>query len=322
VAEGGSTTITATGQAGYPYTSLQGTLSYSLVAQPSHGTVSNFNSSTGTFTYTPNRGYTGTDSVQFEVNEVGETPFLGDNPDTGDPIFGAASTTTTAATTSNPATVTIAVTPTPTPTSPTPTSPTPTSPTPTSPTTPTPTSTPPIPPPLVTVTGVVDVTNKKHQVTEIYVTFSGAVNSAEAADTATYQLIKQGKHRSFVATRATTITIKSASYDPTDNQVTLIPKKPFALSKPVEVLVEGEPPSGLQDAEGRLIDGNRDGQPGGDATAILSKGSPSLDAISTAGPSLAAANAVDVLVAQSAADGLVHTQTTAWQDPHEKGRRS
>jgi hypothetical protein len=336
VPEGSSTTVTANGTAGYPYTSLQGTLSYSLFAQPAHGTVSNFNATTGTFTYTPNPGYSGTDSVQVAVHEVGETPFLGYIPNTTNPIFGAASTATTAATTSNPATVTITVTPTPTPTTPTPTTPTPTTPTPTTPTlttptpttptptapTPTPTAptpTPP-PPPLVTVTGVVDVTNKKHQVTAIHVTYSGAVNSAEAANAATYQLIKQGKHKAFVVSRKSTIAIKSASYDPTNNQVTLIPAKPFALSKPVEVLISGEAPSGLQDAESRLIDGNRDGQPGGNATSILSKGGARV-AIVTAAPSLAAADAVDDLVAQSAADGLAHSQAAAWMSPHDKARR-
>ena len=103
--------------------------------------------------------------------------------------------------------------------------------------------------------------------------------------------------------------------------MTLIPEKPFALSKPVEVLVEGGPPSGLQDAEGRLIDGNRDGQPGGNATSILSKGGASVVAMVTAAPSLAVADAVDDLVAQSAADGLVHSQAAAWLSPHDKARR-
>jgi hypothetical protein len=167
------------------------------------------------------------------------------------------------------------------------------------------------------VTGVVDVTNKKHQVTEIHVTFSGAVNPAEAANTATYQLIKQGKHKAFLVTRTSTIAIKSATYDPTDYQVTLIPAKPFALSKAVEVVVEGEAPSGLEDAEGRLIDGSRDGQPGGNATGVLSKRGASLVAMLTAAPSLAVANAVDVLAAQLAADGLVRSETTAWLSPHE-----
>jgi hypothetical protein len=33
------------------------------------------------------------------------------------------------------------------------------------------------------------------------------------------------------------------------------------------------------------------------------------------------ADAVDDLVAQSAADGLVHSQAVAWLSPHEKARR-
>jgi cyclophilin family peptidyl-prolyl cis-trans isomerase len=325
VAEGGSTPITVTGQNGYPDTStadaqyFKPTYSYTVVTQPSHGELTLASSSTTTptaaYTYTADPGYSGPDSFQYTITENGPTPYLGNG------YFGPAT-----ATTSNPATVAITVTPTPTPTPtpPTPTPPTPpapTSPTPTPPPpTPTPTPTPP-PPPLVTVSGVVDVTNKKHQVTEIHVAFSGAVNPTEAADAATYQLIKQGKHNAFVVTSKSTITIESASYDPTDYQVTLIPVKPFALSKPVEVVVEGEAPSGLEDAEGRLIDGNRDGQPGGNATAILSKGGASVDAIPSVAPSLAAANAVDVLIAQSAADGLVRSQMLGWLSPHEKGRR-
>ena len=285
VAEGGSTPITVTGQNGYPDTTdtqyFNPTYSYTVVEQPSHGKLTLTSSLTTTptaaYTYTPDPGYSGPDSFQYTITEDGPTPYLGSNQNTGALYFGPAEPTT-----SNPTAVTITVTPTPTPTPTTPT-PTPTSPTPT-PTSPTPTPistpTPPIPAPLVTVTGVVDVTNRKHQVTAIHVTFSGALNPAEAADTAIYQLIKQGKHKSFVASRATTIKIKSASYDPTDTQVTLIPGKPFALSKPVEVLVEGQ----LQDAEGRLIDGNRDGQPGGNATAVLSKGGASLVAMVTAAP--------------------------------------
>jgi hypothetical protein len=51
----------------------------------------------------------------------------------------------------------------------------------------------------------------------------------------------------------------------------LRPKKAFSLSKPVQVRISGLAPSGLTDALGRLIDGNHDGQPGGDAVAILSR---------------------------------------------------
>ena len=43
------------------------TLTYALVGTPSHGVVSNFNPSTGSLTYTPTAGFTGTDKLQFTV---------------------------------------------------------------------------------------------------------------------------------------------------------------------------------------------------------------------------------------------------------------
>jgi hypothetical protein len=93
-ASGTSTTITLNGVSGYPDTTKPSTLSYALVSQPSHGTISQFNPSTGTFLYTPNKGFVGTDSLQYIVNATGPQ-------------------TTPAVTTSNPSTVTITVTPAP-----------------------------------------------------------------------------------------------------------------------------------------------------------------------------------------------------------------
>ena len=52
------------------------------------------------------------------------------------------------------------------------------------------------------------VTNKKHQVTEVLVSFSGAVNAAEAQDTALYQLVMAGKQGSFTAKNAQVIKLK------------------------------------------------------------------------------------------------------------------
>lgn len=92
--QGQASTITLSGTSGYPSTTSSSTLSYSLVSQPAHGTVTNFNPSTGTLTYTPNPGFSGTDSLQFEVNATGPE-------------------STPAVTTSNPATITINVSPTP-----------------------------------------------------------------------------------------------------------------------------------------------------------------------------------------------------------------
>ena len=63
--------------------------------------------------------------------------------------------------------------------------------------TPSPTST-----PLVSVTGVQVVRNKKHLVTGITVDFSGAVNASEADSEATYRLATAGKKGSFAAKNA------------------------------------------------------------------------------------------------------------------------
>ncbi len=164
----------------------------------------------------------------------------------------------------------------------------------------------------MTVTGIALKTNKKHQVSEVFVTFSGPVNVTEADNTATYRLATPGKHGSYTARNAGIIKLKSATYDPTDDQVTLVPKKPFVISKKVQLEVIGTPPSGLQDGAGRYIDGANNGQAGGNAVAILSKGGVSIDAMTLANPSAGpntATNEIDVLLAQSELDRLVHSRS-------------
>jgi|GEM_PF-3091871 peptidoglycan hydrolase-like protein with peptidoglycan-binding domain len=45
-----------------------GPYTYSINSEPSHGTISNFNSSTGAFTYTPTANYTGSDTFTYTVS--------------------------------------------------------------------------------------------------------------------------------------------------------------------------------------------------------------------------------------------------------------
>jgi uncharacterized membrane protein len=151
--------------------------------------------------------------------------------------------------------------------------------------TPTPTPTPTAAQPLVTMTGVRAVTNQKQQVTRVVVTFSGALDPAEADSLADYYLAMPRNHSPLTAGNARTIRLKSARYHAASNTVTLVPKTPFKLTKPVEVLVVGMPPSGLRDSQGQFIDGDDDGQPGGNAVAILSVTSARTAAVSY-GPSL------------------------------------
>jgi len=138
------------------------------------------------------------------------------------------------------------------------------------------------PPPPVTLTLVRPVSNKTHLVTEILVTFSGAVNASEAQQTGIYRLVTPGKNGSFTAKNAGRIKLRSAVYNAASDTVTLTPKKAFSLSKPVELTINGNPPSGLQDTFGRLIDGDHNGTPGGNAAAVLRRSGVVISAIALA----------------------------------------
>jgi hypothetical protein len=86
-----------------------------------------------------------------------------------------------------------------------------------------------------------------------------------------YRLATAGSRNSFDAKNAGIIKLKSANLNVSSNTVTLTPKKAFALTKTVQFRVNGLPGSGLQDSAGRLIDGNHDGNAGGNAVALLTK---------------------------------------------------
>ncbi len=48
------------------------TLTYEILSNPTNGTVSNFDAQNGTFTYTPNGGFLGTDTLTFRVRDQGD----------------------------------------------------------------------------------------------------------------------------------------------------------------------------------------------------------------------------------------------------------
>ena len=140
---------------------------------------------------------------------------------------------------------------------------------------------PPPPPPLVRLAGVVEKSNKKHQVTEVVVTFSGAVNAGEAQSLFTYRLATPGKKGSYTAKNAAVIKLKSATYNAASNTVAIIPKKPFALTKPVQLFIDGVAPSGLQDTSGRYIDGDHNGTAGGNAVAVITRSRATIAAVTS-----------------------------------------
>jgi hypothetical protein len=60
------------------------------------------------------------------------------------------------------------------------------------------------------------------------------------------------------------------------------PKQAFSLSRPVELTINATALSGLQDTFGRLIDGDDNVTPGGNAAAVLRRGGVVISAISLA----------------------------------------
>ncbi len=153
-------------------------------------------------------------------------------------------------------------------------------------------------PPLVNLKQVQDITNSKHQVTEVLLTFSGPVNSTEADQTGTYHLDTPGKGGSYTARNAGIIKLNSAVYTVAKDTVALTPAKPFALTKPVQLLIYGAGTTGLKDTYGRYIDGDHNGVAGGNAIAILSKAGANIDAVPLNRPTGPAARlaAVDAVI--------------------------
>jgi hypothetical protein len=139
-----------------------------------------------------------------------------------------------------------------------------------------------MPPPLVTLRQVEPVFNKQHLVSEIQVSFSGAVDTSDAQETGIYRLVTPGKNGSFAAKNAGSIKLRSALYNGATDTIKITPRKPFALSKAVELVINATAPSGLQDTSGRLIDGADNGTPGSDAVAVLRRSGVVIDAIALA----------------------------------------
>jgi uncharacterized repeat protein (TIGR01451 family) len=163
-------------------------------------------------------------------------------------------------TSNNTASTSTTVTPTPTPT------PTP-SPTPTSTPTPTPTPTPTAAPP-VTVLGVQLQSRKlsrKKKATVLVVSFSGALAPGPAGNLAEYHVGVLGRGKKAARKPPKSLPLTAAMYDPTAHTVTLVPRGKIAKAK-LQLTITA---AGVLDAQGRPLDGNRDGQPGGDFQATF-----------------------------------------------------
>ena len=167
----------------------------------------------------------------------------------------------------------------------------------------------PKPVPLVTVQSVLWQTVKigkgKHakSTRELVVTFSGALERASAQNLNDYHLVAAGKDKKFGTRDDTKVKLAAPTYaataNPTAYTVTLTPKGTVP-KQPLQLTINA---AGTLDAAGRPIDGNRDGQPGGDFQATFQGGGIRLAGISQAGfPGRVAPESFDALMAMGHLD--------------------
>ena len=95
------------------------------------------------------------------------------------------------------------------------------------------------------------------------------MNAVQADDVATYRLASANGKGSYTAKNSPVLKLRSAVFNPANDTVTLTPRKAFALTKPVELTINGTAPSGLEDSSGQLIDGGDNGTAGGNAIALI-----------------------------------------------------
>ena len=109
---------------------------------------------------------------------------------------------------------------------------------------------------------------KRKTATEIVITFSGGLNSVDADNLANYHLAAPGKGKKS-KTYSTRISLKSAVYGPTPEEVMLQLKSKLRSPPAPQLRLTA---AGILDTNGRALDGNADGQPGGDYVALLTQG--------------------------------------------------
>ena len=110
--------------------------------------------------------------------------------------------------------------------------------------------------------------SKAKSTTELLLQFSGALNAGAAQSLGVYHLDQASRTKKGGTQYDKSIALASVSYNASTETVTLLAKSKLNLAKPEELRITA---SQLPDVYGRPLDGNDDGQPGGDFVALLTK---------------------------------------------------
>jgi hypothetical protein len=120
---------------------------------------------------------------------------------------------------------------------------------------------------------------KKKPMMELVVSFSGALEPAPAQNLTDYQIDAPARSKRFGTRYTKAVKLASATYSPTAMTVTLVPRGTVP-NQPLQLTIVA---AGTLDAQGRPIDGNRDGQPGGDFQAVFTRAGLTVPSVAAAG---------------------------------------
>jgi hypothetical protein len=96
------------------------------------------------------------------------------------------------------------------------------------------------------------------------------LDPATAADPAAYWLVLPGRNHRSGTRHDRLIRGRAVSYDAATHTVTLTPKASLSSRRAIQVVVSGSMSgAAVRDVWGRPIDGDRDGQPGGNAEVAV-----------------------------------------------------
>jgi hypothetical protein len=123
--------------------------------------------------------------------------------------------------------------------------------------------------PPVTVRGVREKTNKG-LVSRLIVTYSGLLDAATATSPSAYWIVLPGRDRRFGTRDDRRVRVRAAVYNRAAGTVTLTPRAALSARQVFQVVVSGAlTGASVKDVWERPIDGDGNGQPGGNAVITL-----------------------------------------------------
>jgi hypothetical protein len=109
------------------------------------------------------------------------------------------------------------------------------------------------------------------QPTMLVLSFDTALDPARAQDPNNYQVFQPGRDRRIGTGDDVAVSVRSATYDATANTVTLAVAKRLSVFVQNRLVARGTGAGAIAGANGNLLDGDGNGQAGGDFTASFGR---------------------------------------------------